>query len=242
LNREEYQKMYALEENNWWFVGRRTILAALLNQITGTPARILDAGCGTGMNLGLLQPYGEVTGLDISPLALDGCRRRGFNRVVLGNVEELPFGQDAFDLVTALDLLEHVAAPKALAEIYRVLKPGGYAVINVPAYQFLWSGHDRALGHRQRYVAIKMKRLLKGQGFRVLKISYWNTFLFPFIAGIRLIKSWTRGKTGPETDNYGFGPVVNGWLTSLLQTEAKIIRHVNLPFGVSLVCVAQKCG
>lgn len=192
------------------------------------------------MNLGLLNAYGDVTGLDVSAFALECCRKRGFYHVVIGDVEELPFKDTFFDIVTALDLLEHVDAAIALAEMRRVLKPGGYAMINVPAFQFLWSGHDKALGHKQRYDAKQMKRLLCGIGFTIQRISYWNTFLFPIIASIRLVKFRTQGKTESGSDNYDFGPPINGLLSAILKTEARIIKHVNLPFGVSLVCVLKK--
>jgi ubiquinone/menaquinone biosynthesis C-methylase UbiE len=237
----EYQKMYDLEQNNWWWVGRRIILASLLKELTTSASKILDVGCGTGMNLRLLNAYGDVTGLDISAFALDCCRKRGFNHVVVGDIEKLPFENNVFDIITALDVLEHVDVPKALAEMYRVLKPRGYNVITVPAFQFLWSGHDQALGHKQRYNAKQMKRLLGACGFKIVKISYWNTFLFPFIAAIRLIKFRTQGKTELRSDNFEFGPIINGLLSTILKMEAKIIPHVNLPFGVSLVCIARKC-
>lgn len=236
----EYKKMYDLEQSNWWWVGRRIILASLLDKLTTPVSKILDVGCGTGMNLHLLNAFGDVTGLDISAFALDCCRERGFNNVVVGDVEKLPFEDNLFDIITALDVLEHTEAPKALAEIHRVLKRGGFTVINVPAFQFLWSSHDQALGHKQRFDVKQVKRMLGASGFKINKMSYWNTFLFPPIAGIRLIKRRIQGRTYLGSDDYEFSPLINGILTTILKIEAKLIPLVDLPFGVSLVCVAEK--
>jgi SAM-dependent methyltransferase len=181
----EYRKMYELEGKYWWWVGRRRILRTILNKLSLGSIVILDVGCGTGANLSCLRDYGTVTGVDISESAIDFCKKRGFNNVVQGDAEKLDFEDNTFDLITALDLLEHLDDNRALGEFHRVLKPAGYLVVTAPAFDFLWSQHNEALHHKRRYTRGGLRNVLESHGFVIEKLSCWNTFLFlPILAKI----------------------------------------------------------
>lgn len=204
-----YRAFYEAEERHWWFVGRRAVidgfLARSLGAAAGAPAgrggvgegapgaprRILDVGCGTGGMLPLLARYGQVTGVDSEPLALDYCRRRGFSDVHL-QVDFEP--RPVFDLVTLFDVLEHVGdEPAFLEQVARNLGPDGRLAVTVPAFRFLWSGHDDLNQHRRRYTRGMLVGLLARCGFQVSRASYFNTLLFP----AALVRPLGRRRPGP---------------------------------------------
>src|SRR5579884_386268 len=136
MDRRVYQQMEAVEDHHWWFLGRRAVIAAVLGDVAseGRPARVLDAGCGSGGNLGLYRGAGPVFGVDTATTALAQARRRGYRGVAVASLAALPFGDGAFDLVAATDVVEHVADDaEALRELLRVTRPGGHLVLTVPA-------------------------------------------------------------------------------------------------------------
>lgn len=238
MDKPEYQKMYELEDNYWWFVGRRKILTGLLDKMNlGNHSRILDIGCGTGINFSYLQRYGKVTGLDMSQYAISYCWKRGFTDVVQGHAEELNFENSSFDLITALDILEHVDDNKALAQCHRVLKPNGYLLLNVPAFDFLWSKHDEAIGHKRRYTRSMLINTLESNGFVVERVSFWNFFLFPPVAVVRLVKKLLKRRR--KSDIEKLPNIVNWFLTMTLSIEVWLLSFMNLPVGISLLCVAK---
>jgi ubiquinone/menaquinone biosynthesis C-methylase UbiE len=242
---EEYPKMRRLEDAYWWFAGRRNLIRTLLADRAPNASLFLDIGCGTGAMSHELQSLGSVVSLDFEREALQFVKSRGIREPVQASAETLPFRSDTFDAVTALDVIEHLDDDHAAAsEIKRVLKPGGKAFVTVPAFSFLWSEHDIALHHRRRYLAHQIRALFETAGMTVEKTSYVMTFLFPAVAGVRFIqkalgsghKSIDRAKTTlPDVP----GPM-NGALKALLQIESGLVRRINFPFGVSLVCVARK--
>lgn len=238
MDEPEYQKMYELEDNYWWFVGRRRILTGLLDRMKlDKQANILDIGCGTGINFGYLQHYGMVTGLDMSQSAINFCWKRGFTNVVQGRAEDLNFENGTFDLITALDVLEHIDDNKALAQFHRVLKPDGYLLLNVPAFDFLWSKHDKAVGHKRRYTRKQLINTLQSNGFVVERVSFWNFFLFPPVAVIRLVKKLLNMRR--KSDIEKLPGIVNWFLTVILNVEVWLLARINLPVGISLLCVAK---
>ena len=171
----EYSKMYYLEDKYWWFVGRKNVIRSLIN-ITYRGRKdlnILDIGCGTGSILNILSEYGRVLGSDISETALSFCKKRGFTNLIKTSADDLKLESESFDLVTAFDILEHLENDKkALREFYRVCRKGGNILITVPAYRFLWSEHDRALGHKRRYVRGEIREKVRSAVFRIKKMSY----------------------------------------------------------------------
>ena len=184
-----YSIMYEVEESHWWFVGRRRIIESFVRKICDDLAMerpfILDVGCGTGANLEMLKQFGETHGIDISEDALEFCRARGLERVQLGAAESLPYENEKFDLVTALDVVEHLDDDVAgLKEMYRVLRPGGRLLIFVPAFMFLWGVQDDVGHHRRRYKLDDLRLAVREAGFEVERATYANiSFFAPILLG-----------------------------------------------------------
>jgi SAM-dependent methyltransferase len=241
-----YRIMYRLEGTHWWFVGRRRILSMFIEQaLAGTQyaqkahtPRILDVGCGTGANIEMLRQYGEVNGVDISEEALAFCRARGIDKVKLGAAEELPYEDQSFDLVTALDVVEHLDNDTAgLKEMRRVLKPGGRLVIFVPAFMFLWGVQDDISNHRRRYTLQQLCKVVSGAGFKINRATYINiTFFAPILLGRLLMRA-----TGlrPESENNINISILNNLFGKILGAESFWLKRRNFPFGVSALCIAQ---
>ena len=251
MNHEEYGRMYRFEDTYWWFVARRRLIVSLLDSTYPRDGRLrlLDIGCGTGAMLDMLAPFGDVTGADFAPEALQFCRARGEAQgraypLTRADVRRLPFATDSFDAVTAMDVIEHIDDDKAAAsEIFRVLKPGGRLFVTVPAYQFLWSEHDEALHHYRRYTAPHLKDVFQRVGFSVPKVSYTVSSLLPPIAAYRLVSHALTGRRrGGEkkADLVQVSPRVNAALESLCAWETRLVGRTNLPFGVTVVSVAEK--
>jgi SAM-dependent methyltransferase len=243
---EFYDEYNRIENAHWWFLGRRRIFLRVLSRYLAPrkTALILDVGCGTGTTLGYLSPYGQGVGVDIEQSALEYARRRGVSRVVQAAGSNLAFGDDAFDLICALDILEHVDDDASvLRECYRTCKPGGLMLLTVPAYRFLWGRQDEISRHRRRYVASDVHQRVAGAGFSIQRLTYFNTILFPIIAGIRLFRRW-RGPRPGETLRSDFSMTRPGPFNDILATvfagESCLLPYVDLPFGVSLLCVAEK--
>ena len=157
MQQHTYAIMDEVEGSHWWFVGRRSILDSFLKGIVAkirkpdATLKILDVGCGTGANIEMLSAYGESEGVDVSDDALEFCRKKGL-KVQKGLAETLPYDDDAFDLTTALDVVEHLDDDIAgLKEMFRVTRGGGYSLIFVPAFMWLWGVQDDISNHRIRY-------------------------------------------------------------------------------------------
>ncbi|MBW3615421.1 MAG: methyltransferase domain-containing protein [Actinobacteria bacterium] len=248
MEEQDYRTTYELEDHNWWFVGMRRIGLSLLAPAwrrppDSPPPRILDVGCGTGIILEHLEPYGPATGLDFSATALEFCRKRGAARLVQGQGERLPFADESFDVVTAFGVVEHIDDDRgAVAEWCRVLKPGGHLVLLTSSYQWLWSGHDVSNHHVRRYLLADVRALLEGAGLRAERLSYVNTFLFPAILAIRVVERLRRGSTPPEPhkDTGEVPEPLNRLFVRLLDLEGRIISRRRLPFGVSIIGRAAK--
>jgi SAM-dependent methyltransferase len=238
----EYDAMYRLESSYWWYIARRALAVELLAAEIGgrDSARILDVGCGTGANVSAFARLGSTVGIDSSMDALHFCQSREIGTVVLSPVEELPFASGAFDVVTALDVLEHTDDDlHALREIHRVTRAKGLVLITVPAYGFLWSEHDEALKHRRRYTLHEMRNKLTITGFEVVRTSYFITTLFFPILALRIWQGIRKRSTHPRTSIVELPGWINTFLVGLLALERKVFQQINLPFGVSLVALAR---
>jgi SAM-dependent methyltransferase len=239
----EYETMHALETRHWWYRGRRRVLVDSLRAVAGTgpsAPRILDYGCGTGGNTGAYASLGEVIGIepDRGAVALAGAR--GGARFCRAGGTQLPFRGAVFDAVVASDVLEHIEDDRAaVAEVVRVLKPGGAFIFSVPAHQWLFSEHDAALLHFRRYSRSALRHLLEGGGLRIRRLSYWNTTLFPVVCLHRLLAR-RRGGSQAQSDTRPTPWIINESLASVLTAEAAVLRHASLPWGVSLVGMAQR--
>jgi len=258
MNNDEYARMHALETGYWWFAGRRAIIAQLLtkarDEIKSSSPRLLDIGCGTGANLPMLRDFagmGSIVGADFSPLALQFAQSHPASqnvRLVRADGLKLPFADDSFDIVTMLDVLEHLSDDcLALQEVRRVLRPGGALVWSVPAYQKLWSAHDEALHHFRRYEFRALQKLMRVQGFAVRRLSFamslmppvawlWRRLILPFAP--RRPRDATRHSQGAVLPQVP--PILNRALVGYLGMEGKILIHRPLRFGTSLVGIAVK--
>ena len=238
-----YPILFRVEQSHWWHTGRRKILAGFVEeicrQVTDRRPRILDVGCGTGANLIMLSKYGDAEGVDVSEDALAFCRERGLDKVKLGAGEALPYEEGTFDLVTAFDVVEHMDDDLAgLSEMQRVLRPGGRALLFVPTFMFLWGLQDDVSHHRRRYRLPQLRRVLEKAGFEIERATYANiTFFLPILL-VRKLMRLTGIKA--ETENSINVSALNGVLRSVLGAESTILRYLNLPFGVSGLCVAKK--
>lgn len=238
-----YPILFRVEQSHWWYMGRRRILASFVEDIcrrvTDRRPRILDVGCGTGANLIMLSNYGDAEGVDVSEDALAFCRERGLEKVRLGAGEELPYDDGTFDLVTALDVVEHMDDDLAgLSEMRRVLRPGGRVLLFVPTFMFLWGLQDEVSNHRRRYRLPQLRRVLEQAGFEIERTTYANiTFFLPILL-VRKLMRVTGIKT--ESENTINVPAMNGVLGRVLGAERWFLRYLNFPFGVSGLCVAKK--
>jgi SAM-dependent methyltransferase len=238
---EIYLKTAALEEVHWWFRGRRAILESVLKTLPlPRPARLLEIGCGTGGNFPILAPYGELCAVELDEVARGFAAARNLATVAAGSLpRDIPFEDTSFDLVALIDVLEHVAEDElSLRKVHELLKPGGFALVTVPAFPFLWSRHDELHHHRRRYVRPELLSLARQAGFQVSLLSYIDTFLFPAIALWRLVGAW--GKLKEKDDLALPAPWVNACLARVFGFESRLLALTALPFGVSLLLVARR--
>jgi len=236
-----YDFMNREESEHWWYRIRRKMVHDLIRNLC--PGRnnlkILDAGCGTGGMLIELARYGNVYGVDESERAVNYCLRKSIPRVLLSGVSSLPYKSDMFDIVTILDVLEHINDDSsAVREIQRVLKPGGYCIIFVPAFSFLWSITDVVSKHFRRYNMSSLLMLLSNSQLKVTRKSYFNFFLFPPIAIIRIL---VRLFKLPVKSENGFSHgIINSILHGIFYLESILIKYISFPFGVSILVVCKK--
>ncbi len=239
-----YDIMNEQEEKHWWFRAKADIVIRLLEKHIGPliDKKILDVGCGTGYMLRRLEEKGaKVYGIDPNFSAVGYAKKKSGSTVVLGEGESIPFASNSFDVVCALDVLEHCTSDqKAVQEIKRVLKPNGFAMITVPALQSLWTKQDERLHHHRRYAKDELRDVVQPLG-DIKKISYYNSFLFPPIATVKLAKRIMPSlDTKDEVNMTGEG-FINNALYKLFSSEQHLLTRTSLPIGVSLLSLSQYC-
>ena len=238
----EYTTIAKLENTYWWHVGRKYIVAKILEQFLQNDQHytILNIGCGTGGTVPVLSKFGRVINIDTSDEAISICRKLAVSNLVITDGRVLPFQEESCELAVALDVLEHIENDlDALKEWNRLLKPGGKLVLTVPAYQWLWSEHDESLHHYRRYTASSLHKLLNLAGYKVDKRSYAIFSTFPLIVGYRFMRSILPKKE--KSSSYVLLPSpINSLLISILKIEATILKYINMPFGTSVLIVAHK--
>jgi SAM-dependent methyltransferase len=245
MDAELYDIIRITEESHWWYVGRRRLVFDWLSRLLPeySRPRVLDVGCGTGFNLQALCALGvsEAIGLDLADKALAFCRGRGLQTLVRGDAARPPFQDESFDLVLALDLIEHVQDDRAALDgLLRILRPGGRLILFTPAFSFLWSAQDRVSHHYRRYTAADLRGKLHESGYAIEKLSYANTLLFPIVWAGRLLLR-VSGRSETVTDENRLHPAwTNGALARIFSMERPMLRYWNLPFGVSLLAVAAR--
>jgi SAM-dependent methyltransferase len=241
MERVVFERMAELDGQHWWFVARRRILASLIRRVVSPPphARILEVGCGTGHNLGMLSEFGTVDACELDAVARGLASDRLGRPVLEARLPDLSmFAPESYDLIALLDVLEHVPDDHGSLEAIRgLLKPGGALVLTVPANPWMWTAHDEAHHHFRRYTRRQLGQLFGEAGYRVQLHSYFNTLLFPAIAGARLIGK-LRGQDSADDAMPSAG--VNAVLQRLFGLEAHLIGRVPMPFGVSLIAVLRR--
>ena len=237
----QYERVAAVEDQHWWFVTLREWAAGEVRARVPSGSRVLDAGCGTGRMLADLPGY-RRTGLDIDPgvLALARVKAGDDIRWIEGSVTELPFSPESFEAVLSLDVLYSQGVSSDLdgaRELRRVLVPGGVAIFNLPAYQWLMSAHDAVARTARRYTASQVRRLLVDAGFAEVSAGYRVSTPFPLAAAHRLVKRSAEA----STDVGDVPPAVNHALTAIGRTETRLAkRGIRMPFGLSVFAVARK--
>jgi SAM-dependent methyltransferase len=233
----ELSAMLSYDEHHWWYRGRRRVLRAQLDRLVlPVGARALDAGCGSGRTLDLLTEYASASGVDLSTPAVATARARGHRDVRMAAIERLPYPGDTFDLITCLDVLEHVPDDvRALRELRRVARPGAALLVTVPAYPSLWSTHDEHNLHFRRYRRVPLRRAAAAAGWQLERDSHFNALLLLPAAGVRLA---TRRAGSSRSDLERTPRALDRLLELPMSAEAALLRHGGrLPFGLSILAL-----
>lgn len=243
-----YEAHERFEDSHWWFEGRRQVIRRVLQTqlVPRASRRLLDVGCGTGGMFRMLSDFGSVEGAESSADARARAQRR-FPHLTVSPCElpnDLPQGR--WHVVTAFDVIEHVdAAVDSLRTMRSRLELDGQLVVTVPAFQFLWSHHDEVNQHKRRYSKALLEAQLREAGFEVGFVSYFNSLLFPAVAGARLLQRLLPTRPSTQTDegdlSATWGPL-NRALTRLFSAEALVLPRLRWPAGVSLIAVASRAS
>jgi SAM-dependent methyltransferase len=240
MDRDYELQTHQVEDRHWWYRGRRTVIERVVESLRlPAGARILDAGCGSGRNMVDLSRHGTVTGVELSHTSVCLARARGVGEVVEGSVLDMPFPADSFDLAASLDVIEHLEDDlAALRELRRAVAPGGALMVTVPAYQWLWSGHDEINHHHRRYTRRSLQRAAEQSGWEQVRTTYFNSLLLPVAVALRLLDRVNRKTTESSLDLWVPPGPVNWLLERPLSLEAALIgRGGRIPGGLSLLAV-----
>lgn len=242
MEAHELDAMLSHDERHWWYRGRRRVLRAELDRLElPEHAALLDAGCGSGRTLVELARYGKVSGIDASPVAVEAAQSRGFADVRQGSVEELPFADESFDVVTCLDVIEHTPDDvRVLRELLRVTRPGGAAIITVPAHPALWSNHDVVNQHHRRYRRADLLGAARAAGYEVSGDTYFNMLPLAPAAAVRWFQN--RRPVPPTRSDLTLTPAFADRALELpLALEARLVaRGLRVPAGLSLLAVLRR--
>jgi SAM-dependent methyltransferase len=240
MDRDYEHQTHQAEDRHWWYRGRRTVLDGVIAGL-GLPAdpRILDAGCGSGRFMVELAKLGTVTGVELSDTSVVLARERQLGEVISGSVLEMPFADNSFDLAVSLDVIEHLEDDLgALRELRRTIAPGGALLVTVPAYQWLWSGHDEINHHHRRYTRRALQRVAEQAGWRQVRTTYFNSLLLPVAILLRVVDRFNTKTTESSLDLWVPPEPLNWLLERPLTLEASLIaRGGRIPAGLSLLAV-----
>jgi len=242
------ERTFEAEQRHFWFRGFKRFVTPLIEEAAAgrSNVKLLDAGCGTGANLPLLQQYGTPFGLELFSRGIRFAHERGLPRLIQGSVTNLPFGDASFDVVLSFDVLyclEASAEHSALQEMFRVLRSGGFVVINVAALEILKGDHSALGGEVRRYTKRDLSGKLERTGFDVKRLTYTNAALFPITAAVRLLQRarGVKADGGNKGDFYVPPAPINALFSGALALESKIVEAgIDMPVGSSLLCLAQK--
>jgi SAM-dependent methyltransferase len=240
MDRDFELHTHRAEDRHWWYRGRRKVIERVIADLKlPARARILDAGCGSGRNMIELTRHGTVSGVELSGASVEVARARGAGEVIAGSVLDMPFDGDSFDLSVCLDVIEHLDDDLgALRELRRVLAPGGSLLVTVPAYQWLWSGHDEVNHHHRRYTRRSLQRVAEQAGWEQVRTTYFNSLLLPLAILLRVLERFSRKTTESSLDLWVPPEPLNWLLERPLALEAALIgRGGRIPAGLSLLAV-----
>ncbi|HEY4426913.1 MAG TPA: class I SAM-dependent methyltransferase [Solirubrobacteraceae bacterium] len=240
MDRDYELQTHQAEDRHWWYRGRRTVIERVLDGLRlPARARILDAGCGSGRNMLELARHGSVTGVELSHTSVLVARDRGTGEVVEGSVLDMPFTADSFDLAVSLDVIEHLDDDVgALREMRRTVTPGGSLLVTVPAYPWLWSGHDEINHHHRRYTRRSLERAAEEAGWEQVRTTYFNSLLLPAAIILRVLDRLSTKTTESSLDLWVPPRPINWLLERPLLLEAGVISHGGrIPAGLSLLAV-----
>ncbi len=236
MKKNYINRYHELEKRHWWFIARRQLIKELLEKHLKKGSKVLDAGCGTGVNICEFSKY-DCIGLDQNKEFISICKKNGLNAVE-GNFLDSPFNEETFDGILCLDMLEHLEDDLGgIKEIYRLLKKRGSAIITVPAFMLLWSVHDETNEHKRRYTKKGLEKKFIRQGFKIVRSTYWNCIMF---LPVLIIKKLNK-IIGRKDDFSHHTSLVNSVFLKVLGLEKYLImQDINLPIGASIVIIVQK--
>ena len=235
------------EREHFWFHGFRRFVRPLLDEAARSlggrhDLRILDCGCGTGHNLAMLRRYAPSVGVDLTFSGLHYGRQQGERLLAQASATALPFADRLFDIVTSFDViyaLDEQSAAAALTEMYRVMRPGGYLVLNVAALPALRGNHSVLGGEVQRYTRPVLRGYLERAGFSVKRLTYTNASILPLLAAVRLGQRLRGHRESTREISVPVRPV-NAMLSGILAVEAIAVRVVDMPLGSSRLALASR--
>jgi SAM-dependent methyltransferase len=240
FTQERLQRLHEMEPLHFWFAGRRAIVDRLLATASAAgPKDIVDIGCGTGWLVERLAAAGHrMTAVDYRPEAIDAVRDRcAHARAIVADASDVPLADGSADVIVLLDVLEHTDDSAALAEVRRLLRPGGVALIGVPAFPWLWSFRDEDAGHRRRYTRKSLRRVLKAEGLTPTELRYFQFLLFPVV----VVSRWVGRRSARLRDVEDQPPRAVNWLLERVSiADAMLGTRVHWPFGSSLVAVCRR--
>ncbi|MBM2816575.1 MAG: 2-polyprenyl-3-methyl-5-hydroxy-6-metoxy-1,4-benzoquinol methylase [Ignavibacteria bacterium] len=237
-----YHTNYELEDNYWWFVARNEILGRIIEEKTDLKQEdtALDVGCGTGGTMKYFSSRFDMLGLDMSPIALDYCRKRGLTKLYSCTFDEFP-KDIPLKAITMFDVIEHIEDDRGFVKTaFDLLPVGGWLIATVPALQSLWSSHDVVHKHFRRYEQLQFNRMLEITGFRIEYSSYFNSFLLPLALIRRFTDKFFHNGNKSEAPVDAVSPLLNKIFRKIFSAEKTFLPRITFPFGLSLITVARK--
>lgn len=232
--------MYQLEEKHFWFLGKRLFVNSILHSYSKKIKNILDIGAGTGGITKYMAKFGKVTGIESNRLARALANKRGV-KLLSGNANKLSFKSSQFDTVTIFDVLYHKNIKdegRVIKEAYRVLKPNGLLLITDSANKILTSAHDTATHGKRRYSVNEISHIIRSQNFKIIRSSYIFATLFPIVFVKRMFLD--KITSSKSSDVSALPKIINSFILRLLKIEVWFFEHFDLPFGTSVIVLAQK--